>query len=979
MNATPLPGFTNPTFVESKNIPLRNKPFAVLGNDNYCYGYQEGGLAEIYFVGGKNDSKPLYALKTFKKKLFYNPISRKSFIKEASLWLRLSGQPYIFPVIGILKIDGFPYITMPIAVPNKRGEITLRDTLNKKGKINSFEKYRCIYELVSGLYFATKEIPNLIHGDLKPENILYFQDDCHIADFGLANNISIIDDSTEFLQSTPAYKAPELDDTKVRPTIQSDMFALGLIILEILLGEDVLEIKRKYKVDPAFISKTIQILPNELKRIIDCIKIILQPDPLKRFQDYNEFYKAIVKAGSESFGEKFKELFMKTFKLTQFAEYYQAQSFNNLIESLIHLNEYDIALTIFETKDKSLLNRETWQLYGTILSLNNEDEKALLAFDKAAEYPMDNDQKALLQIEKALSFKRLKRFKDALSIFEYYRTRVSDNLRANVEINLGATYFEMKDYKRAITEMEHYVRKNEAVMEAWAILGQANLKIQQYEKATIYFKRCLTIDPGNGQIQISLGEALFHQKMINESYYALNAAADQGYTDHSWFKYVLACQILLGRGDDMDNLVIALKQNDSFDETEEKKLMKDAIDLITKNFPEYSSTKTDDSEVKTSAEELEPYQELNSETSPPTNAENLSTLSLPFVNGKVDMSVNMFSLDFYQKTNHPEFINEFVDSYKQVDKEHVFSVNSATSLYSIAFYFTECTNCWFKILTNIKQGRTINCRNCKTKFKSGSIDNPTLSRMLSEIESRLQKHKISFKGKIVFVVVQAMEEEQLNEIESSFITAGYTKIISYPYFIYNIFQKGIQRDIFSIQDTFLVFNRLCESSVLQYEGDTPLELEEFIAGLRINLGGLKSVSVTMTKDDFDSNTLMTGTFEERINYLKRIDSVSSLDYRNLIVLANDLINLKKTAESKQYLERAFQMVPEDDEINILFAKVELIDKNYQNALPYLLTFYRKNPVDRYNLSLLVSAYHNLKDSENYKKYYHELDVLGGPI
>ena len=102
-----------------------------------------------------------------------------------------------------------------------------------------------------GMNYATSKIPGLLHRDLKPENILIGPDgSARITDFGILKVLNINDihyqynnhfpvfshdKLTKGILGTPLYISPEqwagsnIDE-------RSDIYALGMILLECLLG-----------------------------------------------------------------------------------------------------------------------------------------------------------------------------------------------------------------------------------------------------------------------------------------------------------------------------------------------------------------------------------------------------------------------------------------------------------------------------------------------------------------------------------------------------------------------------------------------------------------------------------------------------------------------------------------------------------------------------------------------------------------------
>ena len=93
-------------------------------------------------------------------------------------------------------------------------------------------------------------------------------------------------------------------------------------------------------------------------------------------------------------------------------------------------------------------------------------------------------------------------------------------------------------------------------------------------------------------------------------------------------------------------------------------------------------------------------------------------------------------------------------------------------------------------------------------------------------------------------------------------------------------------------------------------------------------------------------------FEDRIELLKQKDAACRLEYQELLTFDVDLLTINCLSEAMKYIDKAFALVPEDEQLIILYRKAELFGKNYSKALPYILKYYERNPIDRYNLAFL---------------------------
>src|SRR5215212_6589241 len=142
--------------------------------------------------------------------------------------------PHILGLIDSGEVEGTAYYVMPFV----DGE-SLRDRLAREKQLPIADAVRIATEVAGALDYAHRH--GVIHRDIKPENVLLHEGQALVADFGIALAVSTAGGArmteTGMSLGTPHYMSPEQAMGEREITVRSDVYALGCVTYEMLVGE----------------------------------------------------------------------------------------------------------------------------------------------------------------------------------------------------------------------------------------------------------------------------------------------------------------------------------------------------------------------------------------------------------------------------------------------------------------------------------------------------------------------------------------------------------------------------------------------------------------------------------------------------------------------------------------------------------------------------------------------------------------------
>ncbi len=190
-----------------------------------------GGMATVYLAHDLKHDRDV-AIKVLRPDLGA-ALGGERFLSEIRTTARLQ-HPHILPLLDSGDAAGLLYYVMPLVT----GE-TLRARLERERQLPVADAVRIAREVASALDYAHRQ--NVIHRDIKPENILLHDGSALVADFGIALAVQTAGGQrmtqTGLSLGTPQYMSPEQAMGERTIDARSDLYALGAVTDEMLVGE----------------------------------------------------------------------------------------------------------------------------------------------------------------------------------------------------------------------------------------------------------------------------------------------------------------------------------------------------------------------------------------------------------------------------------------------------------------------------------------------------------------------------------------------------------------------------------------------------------------------------------------------------------------------------------------------------------------------------------------------------------------------
>jgi tRNA A-37 threonylcarbamoyl transferase component Bud32/tetratricopeptide (TPR) repeat protein len=190
-----------------------------------------GGMATVYLARDTKHQR-LVAIKVLRPELAAS-LGPERFQREIQVAAQLH-HPHILPVYDSGAAQGLLWFTMPYVQGH-----TLRQRLEREGRLPIADVIAILNDLGRALAYAHRR--GVVHRDIKPENVLLGEDAVFLTDFGVAKPLDPLADarltSHGLIVGTPTYMAPEQAAADPGADHRADLYALGVMGYELLVGE----------------------------------------------------------------------------------------------------------------------------------------------------------------------------------------------------------------------------------------------------------------------------------------------------------------------------------------------------------------------------------------------------------------------------------------------------------------------------------------------------------------------------------------------------------------------------------------------------------------------------------------------------------------------------------------------------------------------------------------------------------------------
>jgi len=254
----------------------------------------QGGMARVYRAVDPNLNRTV-AIKIIDPGIVGDPEYTRRFKREAQAVAKLS-HPNIVSMVQF-GLSGTIYFMAMAFIDGVDLDWLINDYLRDSRVIDYPDMLRIVTQIASALDYAHSQ--GVIHRDIKPGNImLNRQGRAFLTDFGLVRDMTVPTLGEIF--GSPKYISPEQAINSANAVPQSDLYALGVVMYEMVTGRVPFEVGRPNDIalmhieEPPPLPSTFN--PALLPAVEAIILKLLEKQPEDRYQTGAEIVNALRRA-----------------------------------------------------------------------------------------------------------------------------------------------------------------------------------------------------------------------------------------------------------------------------------------------------------------------------------------------------------------------------------------------------------------------------------------------------------------------------------------------------------------------------------------------------------------------------------------------------------------------------------------------------------------------------------------------------------
>ena len=435
-----------------------------------------GGFGIVYLVYTQ-ETKRVYALKTFRDEYLKDTETRNMFRREASIWIELERHPYIVQAYFVDEVAGRLYIAMEYVAPNEMGLNSLEGYLQRQPPDLS-QSLRWAIQFCYGMEYAYSKGIHC-HRDIKPANIMISKDKTvKITDFGIAGVLGSTMEGKGI--GTPTHMPPEQFINAAACDKRSDIYAFGIVLHQMATGgrlpflaSSPLEMLRLHSQEP---------VPRLNSPLSSIIQRCLEKRPERRYQTFEELRAALEQLLKGQTGE--------TVKIPTPVDF-EGWEWSNKGLSLNNLGRFNEAIKCFDTA-LEINPRDTvaWNDKGTSFYSLGRFNEAIKCYDRALEI---NPKLVEPWTNKGISLHSLGRFNEAINCYD--KALEIDPQSPIAWNNKGIGFNSLGRFDEAIKCFDKALEIDPQLPGAWSNKGTSFHSLGHFNEAINCYDKALEIDP----------------------------------------------------------------------------------------------------------------------------------------------------------------------------------------------------------------------------------------------------------------------------------------------------------------------------------------------------------------------------------------------------------------------------------------------------------------------------------------------------